>query len=227
MRGFYLYLLSVLIKSFRRITISLQNSDGSGYNFEQDFLTSDVGSKMTVDDLKGYIESETGVKSSDQRIHYNSQELIDGSKTLQQCQIPEDSMIGMLVKSKERRSQNTGSNRPNQGPDPETIRLRILGNPAELAQLRASMPDLAAAVQDSKRFREAFEEAGKRQAHLEAQKQRRQYELEADPFNVEAQREIEEIIREAQVMENAENAWVHNPEGMKLMVLPLYSDFTD
>ena len=179
---------------------------------------------MTVDDLKGYIESETGVKSADQRIHHNSQELADGSKTLQQCQILEDSMIGMLVKSKQRRSQNTGSNRPNQGPDPETIRLRILGNPAELAQLRASMPDLAAAVQDPNRFRQAFEEAGKRQAHLEAEKQRRQYELEADPFNIEAQREIEEIIREAQVMENAENAWVHNPEGMELMLLPLQSD---
>ena len=173
---------------------------------------------MTIDDLKGYIESETGVKSVEQKIYFNNQELTDRSKTLRQYHIVEDSMIGMQVRSKERGPYNVGSNRPaqNRTPDSETFRLRVLGNPAELAQLQARSPELADAVQDSVRFRQTFEELMRRQAHLEAERQRRQDLLAADPFNIDAQREIEEMIREEQVMENLQNAVEHNPEGIKV-----------
>ena len=172
---------------------------------------------MTVDDLKGYIESETNVKNTDQRIYFNNQELADGSKTLQQCQIIEDSMIGMQVRSKERSPYNVGSNRPaqNRAPDPESYRLRVLGNPAELASLRARSPELADTVHDPVRFRQTFEEILRRQAHLETERQRRQDLLAADPFNIDAQREIEEMIREEAVMENLQNAVEHNPEGTR------------
>lgn len=170
---------------------------------------------ITVDDLKSYIESETSVKSTNQRIYYNDQELADGSKTLQQCQIPEDSMLGLQIRANHTHPFNVGSPRPaqSQAPDPETYRLRVLGNPAELAQLRIRAPDLANAVQDSVRFRETFEDMLRRQASMETERLRRQDLLAADPFNIEAQREIEEMIREEQVMENLQNAVEHNPEG--------------
>lgn len=178
---------------------------------------------MTINDLKGYIESETGVRSTDQRIYFNNQELTDGSRTLQHCQLVEDSMIGMQVRGSERGPYNVGSNRPaqNRAPDPEMYRLRVLGNPAELAQLRARSPELADAVQDPIRFRQTFEELLRRQAHLETERQRRQDLLAADPFNVDAQREIEEMIREEQVMENLQNAVEHNPEGIYSIVVPV------
>ncbi|KAL6717209.1 DNA damage-inducible protein 1 [Lecanora helva] len=169
---------------------------------------------MTVEDLKSYIESETGVKSMDQRIIHNNQELADGSKTLQECHIIEDSMLGMLIRPKERRQGNAGPRRPAQGPpeDPETFRLQILGHPGGLAQLQARSPELANAVHDPERFRRTWEELKQRQANLEAERQRRQDMLAADPFDVDAQREIEEMIREEQVMENLQNAVEHNPE---------------
>lgn len=218
----------MLTLTHRRITISLQNLDGLEHNLEQGFLVSDVGPDMSIDDLKGYLESETGVKSPDQRIYFNNQELADGSKTLQQCQIVEDSMIGMQVKSKGRGPQNVGSNRPaqNRAPDPEMYRLRVLGNPAELAQLRARMPELADAVQDPVRFRQTFEELLRRQTQLETERQRRQDLLAADPYNVDAQREIEEMIREEAVMENLQNAVEHNPEGMISPILLFRRDYT-
>lgn len=170
---------------------------------------------MTVDDLKAYVESETGVKSSEQRIYYNEHELADGSKTLQQCQIAEDSMLGLQIRANHSHHYNVGSPRPAQSraADPETYRLRVLGNPAELAQLRARFPDLADAVQDPVRFQEIFEEMLRRQASMETERLRREDLLAADPFNVDAQREIEEMIREEQVMENLQNAVEHNPEG--------------
>ena len=49
---------------------------------------------------------------------------------------------------------------------------------------------------------------------MDAEIQRRNDLLSADPFNVDAQREIEEMIRQEGVIENLQNAMEHNPEGI-------------
>lgn len=220
------YLLTTLS---RRITISLENIDAPQYKFDQEFLSSEVGPDMTIDDLKAYIESETGVKSPDQRIYHKNRELEDGSQTLQQAGIVEDDMVGMQVRWNQRGSYNRGSARSAQGPsaDPETFRLRILGDPTQLSQLRERAPDLANAVHDRVRFREIWEERLRRQAQMETERLRREDLLAADPFNVDAQREIEEMIREEQVMENLQNAVEHNPEGKSSSTFTSDTSYSD
>ena len=191
---------------------------------------------MTIADLKGYIENETNVSSAAQRLSYNGQELHDGSKTLQQCNIVEDSMLGMHVRNPQvpvagaSRPVQAQSKRPAQagagqgahgqpGPsrgDPEYIRLQALGNPSLLESIRQQQPHLAEAVQDSVRFRQIWDEQMRLQQEAATERQRRLDMLAADPFDVDAQREIEEMIRQEQVAENLQNAMEHNPEGKSI-----------
>ena len=182
---------------------------------------------MTIADLKGYIESETNIQTTAQRIYYGNRELVDDSKTLQQCGMTNDSMLGVQVRNPQ--APSDGSSRPvgpqrrgaaqagsRQGAqtDPEMIRLQAMGNPNILATIRQSDPDLADAVQDPARFQQIFEEKIRQKVEMDAEIQRRNDLLSADPFNADAQREIEEMIRQEGVIENLQNAMEHNPEGI-------------
>ena len=52
------------------------------------------------------------------------------------------------------------------------------------------------------------------QAHeREVARQREHARLNEDPFNIEAQAKIEEMIRQQQVEENLQNTLDYNPEG--------------
>ncbi len=106
-----------------------------------------------------------------------------------------------------------GRGRPGAGPDPEMIRLQILGDPRARAEVQRQNPELAGALDHPDRFRELFHQIQREQADMERQRQREIAMLNDDPFNVEAQAKIEELIRQEAVMENLQNALEHNPEG--------------
>ena len=218
---------STLTGARRQITISINTIDAPQVTLEQDFLTADVGPEMTIADLKGYIESETNIQTTAQRIYFGNRELVDDAKTLQQCGMTNDSMLGVQVRNPQAPSDGSGrpvrpprrvpaqtGSRAGAQPDPEMIRLQAMGNPNILEQIRASDPALANAVQDPARFQQIFEEKMRQKVEMDAEIQRRNDLLTADPFNVDAQREIEEMIRQEGVIENLQNAMEHNPEGM-------------
>lgn len=98
-------------------------------------------------------------------------------------------------------------------PDPEMLRLQILGDPRARAHVQQQNPDLASALENPDRFRQLFMAMQRQQADSERQRQREIAMLNDDPFNVEAQAKIEELIRQEAVMENLQNALEHNPEG--------------
>ena len=218
---------SKLIVIRRRVTISIQTIDAPQLNLDKDFVSEDFGAEMKIADLKDFIESETRVPSAAQRLFYNGTELHDGSKTLQQCQIVEDSMLGLQVRNPQtassiaarpmqgqaRRAQSAGAGQRGQAQDPEYLRLQALGNPALLENMRHQQPGLADAVQDPARFKRAYEDSIQQYKELEAEKARKLELLSADPMNPEAQAQIEEIIRLEAVVDNLHTAMEHNPEG--------------
>ena len=80
--------------------------------------------------------------------------------------------------------------------------------------LSKTQPELAAAAQsDPARFAELLRQTRERQYNAALAQQREIELLNADPFNVEAQRRIEEAIRQQAVLENMEHAIEYSPEA--------------
>ncbi|KAL8672210.1 MAG: hypothetical protein Q9168_003312 [Polycauliona sp. 1 TL-2023] len=209
----------------RQITISITAPEGA---VQQDLLTIDVGSEITIGDLKAVIAGDTNIQSAAQILYHNGQELQTDTLTLEQANIRQDDMLGLLVRNQ--RSQPRPASRPTSrtapsnprgdggrgaGPvaDAEMIRLQALGNPAILNQIRAQNQELAEAVHDQSQWGQIYERMMRQQQDIEAEKQRELALLNADPFNVEAQAKIEEMIRQERVIENLQHAMDHTPEA--------------
>ncbi|KAL8936766.1 MAG: hypothetical protein Q9211_004026 [Gyalolechia sp. 1 TL-2023] len=209
----------------RHITISITAPQGA---VDQDLLTIDVGPEMTIADLKGVIESDIHIPAQTQVLYYNGHELQDDSLQLGQANIKQDDMLGLLVRNRQSQPRSTNktagttsqSNTRGQparghspGADAEMLRLQALGNPVVLNQIRAQNQDLANAVHDPSRWSQIYEQMIRQHEENEAQKQRELALLNADPFNVEAQSKIEEMIRQERVIENLQHAMDHTPEA--------------
>ncbi|KAL9044947.1 MAG: hypothetical protein Q9214_001957 [Letrouitia sp. 1 TL-2023] len=227
-----MYVIEILVgrnpqlkSNYRQITISITAPQGA---VNRDLLTIDVGPEMTVADLKAVIHSDTNVKPELQVLYYNGQELDDDAATLNQAQIKGDDMLGMLVRptasqpgpsTRARATQERGAGRgqggrgANSGADAEVIRLQALGNPVILQQIRSRSSELADAVNDPDRWQQVYYGLISQQQEIEAEKQREMALLNADPFNVDAQAKIEEMIRQERVIENLQHAIDYTPEA--------------
>ncbi|EZF23932.1 hypothetical protein H112_03416 [Trichophyton rubrum D6] len=188
---------------------------------------------MTLADLKAVIQSDVQIPPQSQHLFHNNRPLTDDSKPLGQLGISEGDMLGMHIRVPTPAS-GPGQGNPSRAgagaasqqgegdssrggqptiPDPETIRLHMLGDPRVLAAVRQQNPQLASAVDDPRRFREIMMSHRRAEAQAEAAKEARIAMLNADPFNLDAQREIEEIIRQNAVTENLHTAMEHTPEA--------------
>lgn len=103
-------------------------------------------------------------------------------------------------------------------------RSQILSDPNLMQQLRESQPEIAdAAMNNPARFKELYVARGDRYRRMQEEKAQMEELLMADPFDVDAQRKIEEAIRQERVLENMEHAMEFSPESFGRVTM-LYVD---
>ncbi|KAK2612583.1 DNA damage-inducible protein 1 [Conoideocrella luteorostrata] len=186
---------------------------------------------MTLETLRESVHADTNIPAISLHIYHNGRLLTDESKTMEQLEIPDGGMLAVHVRhlrddtgitepstsaSASAPAQPPRPQQPRQqsrsGNDPELIRLQILGNPAVREQLQRQHPELAAVVEDPVRFSQILQSSQDRDRQERVERQRELETLNQDPFNIENQRKIEDMIRQERVMENLQSAMEHNPE---------------
>ncbi|KKA27350.1 hypothetical protein TD95_003204 [Thielaviopsis punctulata] len=193
---------------------------------------------MTLETLRESIRTETQIPVNSQHIYHNGRLVTDATKTLQEIGVVDGDMLAVHVRDmqgstgipesrrpgapSQRRvpdsstaggsgSDNT-SNSSSAQIDPEFLRMQILRSPEMLAHLQRTNPALAQALNDPARFAGLIHQNVNRDSDERRARQDQINRWNADPFDVESQARIEEMIRQERVMENLQNAMEYNPE---------------
>jgi DNA damage-inducible protein 1 len=205
----------------RRITLTIT----APTHQDADLLSLEIPPDTTVSTLKESVQAESQIPKTAQHLYHNGQLLADDSKTMAQLQIGDGEMLALHVRDTTRtarpgqqppqpRQQAAPQARGPAGlPDPETIRLQLLGNPELRQQAISQRPELAAVIESPERFAQALQRMQDQEREEQARRRQQIADLNADPFDVDAQMRIAEMIREERVQENLQNAIEHNPEG--------------
>lgn len=214
-----------------RITISII---APNHELDQELLTLDLPPGLTIADLKGFVNAETNLPQSSQQFYLNNVLLQPDSKSLDDAGVKDGDMLAMLTRQQPQqpqqnttgagtqpRAQPSARRTPNSPDEIETARLSILGNAGAMAQVREQRPALADAIHDPARFRDVWLDMNRENEDRENERMEQMRLLNEDPFNVEAQRRIEEMIRQQSVQENLQHAYEHNPAGDSAPPLPL------
>ncbi|KAF9213031.1 DNA damage-inducible protein 1, partial [Podila verticillata] len=196
-------------------------------------------SQMEIENIKALLEADCNIPAEEQLIFHNDKELHDPKSTLEANNVAQDDILTLRRRVKKQRtavasipsSAGGPSVHPGQihasGGDPhnaEQIRQHVLSDPALLRQLRESQPELANAAQnDPNRFHEMIREIDVQRRNAELARMQQINQLNADPFDMEAQARIEEAIRLENVAANMEAAMEHNPEAFGRVTM-LYID---
>ncbi|GAA5894531.1 Ddi1p [Sporobolomyces salmoneus] len=196
--------------------LTVATEEGSTFNLE-------VNSSMEVESLAALLEADSGIAVGDQLLFFSGRQLTNPKESLESYGIKSGDMLLLRQKSTEQTGGGGGARGGapaapvagrNVDEDSEMMRRQLLGNPQLMAQLRASNPEFAAAAEnDPTKFRQFLHQMASMQESARMQQQHESSLLNADPFNIEAQRKIEEAIRQEAVLENMEQAMEQMPES--------------
>lgn len=201
--------------------ITVSNEEGEVFNLE-------VDQGEQVENVKAILEAETGIPMASQRLLYEGKAL-NGYETLSDRGVSDGDLL-LLLKEASAGAPSSSQHPTALSPDGSAMDpiafLEAVGNNPETLQLvKRSHPQLAQFI--AQRNIESVQSELRRihSERLEAERVKaKQFELLAsDPFNIEAQRKIEEAIRQAQVDENLEAALESTPESFATVVM-LYVD---
>lgn len=189
----------------------------------------DVDASIELENLKALLEVDSNIPADHQQLLHGGKPLNDAKATLASCGVQNDDLLVLRDRRQASSSSSTNSRATANAAAPaseeqaaEQLRQQILADPAALSMLRSNNPQLADAASNS---------AGRFLELLRAQRDAMQHGRAAeagledivDEFDVDAQRRIEENIRQQRVMENLEHAMEYSPESFGRVTM-LYVD---
>ncbi|CAO3648814.1 unnamed protein product [Mucor fragilis] len=169
----------------------------------------DIDNQMAIEDVKALLEAESGVPPQSQHLFFSGKELNEAKKTLEEYGVGKNEIIHMQQSAPQQQGQASSSNDSNF----DLMRQHVLRDPRLLQQLESTNPELAhAARNDPARFSAMVQQIEQTRRSAEVQKSQLAA-LNDDPFDVEAQKRIEDAIRQENIAANLEAAMEYNPES--------------
>ncbi len=188
----------------------------------------DVDASIEIENLLALLEDDSSIPVDQQQLLHRGKPLDDPKATLASCGVQNDDLLILrdrrnVASASASTSANAGSRALSEEQAAEQIRQQILSNPQSLAQLRANNPQLAdAALNSPSRFLELVRSATQRGGGGGGDYDSGLQDI-TDEFDIDAQRRIEENIRQQRVMENLEHAMEYSPESFGRVTM-LYVD---
>ncbi|KAM3286935.1 protein DNA-DAMAGE INDUCIBLE 1 [Capsicum chacoense] len=194
---------------------------------DEQIVTLDVDRDESVENLKALLEVETQVPLQQQQLLYNGREMRNSDK-LSALGIGDGDLV-MMVSNAASLSSAPGNDlsfkQDGSAANPSAFQQHLRNDSNLMAQLFQNDPELAQAVlgNDLNRLQELLRLRHQHKSVLRRRQEEEMALLYADPFDVEAQKKIEEAIRQKGIEENWEAALEHNPEAFGTVIM-LYVD---
>ncbi|KAI3889214.1 hypothetical protein MKX03_006446 [Papaver bracteatum] len=190
---------------------------------DEQFITLDVDPEESVENLKALLEVETRVPLQQQQLLFNGNELNNSSK-LSSFNVKDGELLVMKVATAA--PSRVANNDLNINPDgscvnPGAFQQHVCSDSNMMTRLLQTDPELAQVIlgNDLNKLQNVMRDRHQQRSHLRRQQEEELALLNADPFDVEAQKRIEAAIRQKGIDENWEAAIEHNPEAFARVVM--------
>lgn len=194
---------------------------------DERLFTLDVDPDELVENVKALLEVETGISLQMQQLLHHEKEIANSAR-LSAVGIVENDLIVMTSTSSSSgsaTSRDLALNADGSAINPEALQQHLRNDSTVISQLLEMNPPLAQAILggDVETFQNLLREQHIQKLELQRRQQEELALLNADPFDADSQRKIEEAIRQKNIDENWEAALEHNPEAFARVIM-LYVD---
>lgn len=194
---------------------------------DENIISLEVDPHESVENVKALLEVETQVPLQRQQLLYNGKEMRNSDK-LSALGVKDEDLIMMISNAAAASSapaNDMGLNPDGSAVNPSAFQQQIRRDSNLMAQLFQSDPELAQVLlgNDLNRLQELLRQRHRQRSELRRQQEEEFALLDADPFDVEAQKKIEAAIRQKGIDENWAAALEYNPEAFARVVM-LYVD---